>query len=90
MLGTIPLALAVAVLLHPLLRAARRVAAFVAGGPVARTALCALAAAACAALYALLTGRSPADVALSGQATLGQPAADPHAWEPAPSSPSSS
>ncbi|MFI9111054.1 chloride channel protein [Streptomyces venezuelae] len=79
-LWTIPLALAVAVLLHPLLRAARRVAAFVAAGPVARTALCALAAAACAALYALLTGRSPADVALSGQATLGQLAADPHAW----------
>lgn len=37
-------------------------------------------AAACAALYALITGRSPAEVALSGQATLGQLATDPHAW----------
>ncbi|MGW6414343.1 chloride channel protein [Streptomyces sp. NPDC055055] len=79
-LWTIPFALAVAVLLHPLLAAARRVAAFVAPGVVARTALCALAAAACAGLYALLTDRSPADVALSGQAALGQLAADPHAW----------
>ncbi|WP_037640360.1 chloride channel protein [Streptomyces flavochromogenes] len=79
-LWTIPFALAVAVLLHPALAAARRVAAFVTTAVVGRTTLCAAAAAACAALYALVTGRSPAEVALSGQATLGQMATDPHAW----------
>ena len=31
-------------------------------------------------MYALTTGRSPADVASSGQATLSHLAADPHAW----------
>lgn len=79
-LWTIPLALAVAVLLHPVLTFARRVAAFVSAGVVGRTVVCAVAAAGCAALYALVTGRTPADVALSGQATLGRLAADPHAW----------
>lgn len=77
---TIPLALALAVLLHPVLAFARRVASFISAGVAGRTVLCALAAAACAALYALVTGRTPADVALSGQATLGRLAADPHAW----------
>ncbi|MFE0648018.1 chloride channel protein [Streptomyces sp. NPDC059534] len=79
-LWTIALALAVAVFLHPVLTAARRVAAFVSAGVLGRTVLCAVAAAACAALYALITGRTPADVALSGQATLGRLAADPQAW----------
>ncbi|MFC9247537.1 chloride channel protein [Streptomyces sp. NPDC057136] len=79
-LWTIPIAIAIAVLLHPVLAAARRVAAYVSGGVIPRTVLCAVAAAACAALYALITGRTPADVALSGQATLGRLADDPHAW----------
>lgn len=42
--------------------------------------LCALGAAGCAALYAVITGRSTSEVTLSGQATLSQLAADPHAW----------
>ncbi|WP_406437402.1 hypothetical protein [Streptomyces sp. NBC_01613] len=42
--------------------------------------LCALGAAGCAALYAGITGRSPSEVTLSGQATLSQLAAHPHAW----------
>ncbi|MFG2991217.1 chloride channel protein [Streptomyces sp. NPDC048257] len=79
-LWTILIALAVAVLLHPVMAAGRRVAAFVSGGVLPRTVLCALGAAACAALYALITGRTPADVALSGQAALGELAADPQAW----------
>ncbi|MEV4938977.1 chloride channel protein [Streptomyces zaomyceticus] len=79
-LWTVPFALAVAALLHPVLAAARRIAALVSPGVVGRTVLCAAAAAACAALYSLITGRSPAEVALSGQATLGQLATDPHAW----------
>ncbi|MEU9037502.1 chloride channel protein [Streptomyces sp. NPDC048352] len=79
-LWTIPIAIALAVLLHPVLTAARRLAAYIAGGVRSRTVLCAVAAAACAALYALVTGRTPADVALSGQTTLGRLASDPHAW----------
>ncbi|MEU9145559.1 chloride channel protein [Streptomyces sp. NPDC048349] len=79
-LWTLPIALVLALLLHPVLTAARRVAAYVAGGVLRRTVLCAVAAASCAALYALITGRTPADVALSGQTALGRLAADPHAW----------
>ncbi|MEU9160435.1 chloride channel protein [Streptomyces sp. NPDC048424] len=79
-LWTVLIALVLAVLLNPVLEAGRRVAAFVAGRVLPRTVLCALGAAACAALYALITGRSPADVALSGQTALGELAADPHAW----------
>ncbi|WP_405977519.1 chloride channel protein [Streptomyces sp. NBC_00158] len=79
-LWTVPLALALAVLLHPVLTAARRVAAYVTGGVLHRTVLCAVAAAACAALYSLITGRTPADVASSGQTTLARLAADPQAW----------
>ncbi|MEV6833397.1 chloride channel protein [Streptomyces sp. NPDC051133] len=45
-----------------------------------RTVLCAVAAGVFLAAYALLTGRSPAQAALSGQAALGELAADPHAW----------
>ncbi|MFB7177909.1 chloride channel protein [Streptomyces sp. NPDC056257] len=79
-LWTVLIALVLAVLLNPVLEVGRRVAAFVSAGVLPRTVLCALGAAACAALYALITGRSPADVALSGQAALGELAADPHAW----------
>ena len=43
-----------------------------------RTLACALAVGVCLTAYALLTGRSPEEAALSGQATLGQLAADPH------------
>ncbi|MGW2115889.1 chloride channel protein [Streptomyces zhihengii] len=45
-----------------------------------RTVICALAVGGCIAAYALITGRSPAEAALSGQATLGTLAEDPHAW----------
>ncbi|MGW8066353.1 chloride channel protein [Streptomyces ziwulingensis] len=45
-----------------------------------RTVLCAAAVGVCLSAYALITGRSPAEAALSGQATLGRLAADPHAW----------
>ncbi|OKK19444.1 chloride channel core [Streptomyces sp. CB00455] len=79
-LWTILIGFVLAVLLNPVLEVGRRVAAFVSGGVLPRTVLCALGAAACAAVYALITGRPPADVALSGQATLGELAADPHAW----------
>ncbi|WP_328969434.1 chloride channel protein [Streptomyces sp. NBC_00239] len=71
---------ALAVALHPVLAGARAIAGYVAARPFVRTVLCALGAAACACLYALITGRSPGEVALSGQATLATLAADPHAW----------
>ncbi|MFJ5280554.1 chloride channel protein [Streptomyces parvulus] len=45
-----------------------------------RTVACATAVGVCVAAYALITGRSPAEAALSGQAALAQLAADPHAW----------
>lgn len=71
---------ALAAALHPVLAGARRVASYVSQRPLPRTVLCALGAAVCAALYALATGRSPGDVASSGQATLAELAVDPHAW----------
>ncbi|MGW6984646.1 chloride channel protein [Streptomyces sp. NPDC054932] len=79
-LWAVVIAAALAAALHPVLTGARLVAAWVLARPVLRTVLCALAAAACASLYALLTGRSPADVTGSGQSTIGTLAADPHAW----------
>ncbi|MFD3720746.1 chloride channel protein [Streptomyces sp. NPDC058674] len=79
-LWTVLIALVIALLLRPVLAAGRRVAAYVSARPVPRTVVCALGAGACAALYALVTGRSPADVALSGQATLGELAAQPQVW----------
>ncbi|MCM2388975.1 chloride channel protein [Streptomyces albipurpureus] len=45
-----------------------------------RTVVCAVAVGVCIAAYALITGRSPAEAALSGQVTLGALAADPHSW----------
>ncbi|GAA3978544.1 chloride channel protein [Streptomyces marokkonensis] len=45
-----------------------------------RTVACATAVGACLTAYAVITGRSPAEAALSGQATLALLAAHPHAW----------
>ncbi|MFF9625498.1 hypothetical protein [Streptomyces griseosporeus] len=45
-----------------------------------RTVVCAVAVGGCLTAYALLTGRSPEEAALSGQAALGSLAAHPHAW----------
>lgn len=45
-----------------------------------RTVVCAVAVGGCLTAYALLTGRSPEEAALSGQAALGTLAAHPHAW----------
>ncbi|MGX1128508.1 hypothetical protein RKD49_000698 [Streptomyces glaucescens] len=45
-----------------------------------RTVACAVAVGVCLTAYALLTGRSPEEAALSGEATLGRLAADPQAW----------
>ncbi|WP_310434623.1 chloride channel protein [Streptomyces sp. 3330] len=74
------MAVAVGAVVHWIIVGGRITAGFVAARPWRNTVLCALAAAGCASLYAVATGRSPSEVALSGQATLAQLAADPHAW----------
>jgi H+/Cl- antiporter ClcA len=74
------LAVGIGVLVHLVIAGGRLTAAFVAGAPFVRTVLCAVAAGGCAALYAVATGRTPVEVASSGQATLADLAADPHAW----------
>ncbi|MFE9259022.1 chloride channel protein [Streptomyces sp. NPDC006879] len=79
-LWSLALAAAVGVLVRLMLDGGRLTAGFVHHHTLARTALCALGAGACAALYAALSGRSPVEVASSGQATLGELASDPQAW----------
>uniref|UniRef100_A0AAU2JPK5 Chloride channel protein n=1 Tax=Streptomyces sp. NBC_00049 TaxID=2903617 RepID=A0AAU2JPK5_9ACTN len=79
-LWAVLIGLALAAVLHPLVIGARVVARFVRKRTLPRTVLCALAAAVCASVYALITDRSPVDVASSGQATMAALAADPHAW----------
>ncbi|MDX3364044.1 MULTISPECIES: chloride channel protein [Streptomyces] len=74
------LGVVIAAAVHLALSGGRRTAASIMGRPVLRTGLCALAAGVCAAVYALATDRSPADVASSGQSTLAHLAAHPHAW----------
>ncbi|MCY0938465.1 chloride channel protein [Streptomyces sp. H34-S4] len=50
------------------------------GTSAKRIVLCALAVAVCVTGYALVTGRSPDEVALSGQNTVGMLAAEPSSW----------
>jgi len=71
---------ALAFLIHWIFVGGRLAARFVAARTMAHTTLCALGAAACITLYAVATGRSPAEAALSGEATLSALAKDPHAW----------
>lgn len=74
------MAVVIGAAVHWILVGGRIAARFVVAHPLRNTVLCALAAACCATLYALVTGRSPGEVALSGQATLGDLAAHPHSW----------
>ncbi|MFE0130932.1 chloride channel protein [Streptomyces sp. NPDC059037] len=73
-----------AVLIAAVLTVARglghRTAAWTSTHTARRTVLCALAVGCCLSAYALLTDRSPEEAALSGQATLGRLAAEPHDW----------
>ncbi len=77
---TILMAVLIGVMVHLVIAGGRLTAARVAARPFLTTVVCALAAGGCAAVYAAVTGRSPVDVASSGQATMTQLAADPHAW----------
>ncbi|WP_329288557.1 chloride channel protein [Streptomyces pseudovenezuelae] len=79
-LWVLVLAPALAFLVHWAFVGGRFAARFVAARTVRNTTLCALAAAVCITLYAVATGRSPAEAALSGESTLSDLAQDPHAW----------
>lgn len=79
-LWTIPMAVAIGIAVHLILDTGRLAAVFVAKRTVVHTAVCALAAGACGAVYTLAVDRSPEDVASSGQATLAKLAEDPHSW----------
>jgi hypothetical protein len=79
-LWTVLMAVVIAAAMHLALATGHLAALFVSRRTVVHTACCALAAGVCAAVYALAVGRSPADVASSGQAVLAQLAKDPHAW----------
>jgi H+/Cl- antiporter ClcA len=74
----------VAVLIGVVVSSAHRLGRLTAGWSerrkAVRTVMCAVAVGGLIAVYALITGRSPAEAALSGQATLGVLAAEPHAW----------
>lgn len=74
------MALVIGTLIHYVMVAGRHTAVLVAAHPLRDIMLCALAAGGCASAYAGITGRSPTDVVMSGQATLAELAADPHAW----------
>ncbi|CAL9621212.1 chloride channel protein [Streptomyces sp. enrichment culture] len=76
----LPTAALIAVLVTLARELGRRTVTWTRRRTAARTVACATAVGVCVAAYALITGRSPAEAALSGQATLAQLAAHPHAW----------
>jgi chloride channel protein, CIC family len=80
LLWTVGIAAVIAVGVNAIHRIGRRVAPIVDRRGLPLTVLAAAAVAVCIAAYALVTGRSPAEAALSGQDTLATLAADPHAW----------
>lgn len=77
---TLPLALVVAAMTWCVFAVGRRTAHLAESHVMAVTVGAGLTAGAAAAAYALLTGRSPAEVALSGQVTLVDLAQAPQAW----------
>jgi H+/Cl- antiporter ClcA len=79
-LWTLPLAAVVAVATFGVFRLGLATADRAEARVVPVTVVAGLMAGASAAVYAVATGRSPAEVALSGQATLGTLASDPGAW----------
>ncbi|MGW3860899.1 chloride channel protein [Streptomyces sp. NPDC005047] len=76
----IPTAALIAVLITLARELGHRTVSWTRRHTAVRTVVCATAVGVCVAAYALITGRSPAEAALSGQAALAQLAADPHAW----------
>ncbi|MBX4180123.1 chloride channel protein, partial [Streptomyces geysiriensis] len=76
----VPTAALIAVLVTLARGLGRRTVSWTRERTAVRTVVCAATVGVCIAAYALITGRSPAEAALSGQATLAQLAAHPHAW----------
>ncbi|MEU0396457.1 chloride channel protein [Streptomyces sp. NPDC006208] len=76
----IPMAVLVALIVTVGRRLGRLTAGWTGRQTAVRTVLCALAVGVCISAYALITGRSPEEAALSGQATIADLAAHPHAW----------
>ena len=76
----LPLAAVTAVVSWAVFRLGRRTARLAARHLMATTVGAGVVAGGCACVYALVTGHPPADVALSGQATLPLLATDPAAW----------
>jgi H+/Cl- antiporter ClcA len=76
----IPIAGVVAVAMWAVFVVGQKTAALAASRTVSTTIAAGLVAGCSAALYALVTDHSPEEVALSGQATLGQLATSPEAW----------
>ncbi|CAM3875053.1 chloride channel protein [Isoptericola cucumis] len=79
-LWTVPVAVVVAVGVRLVHRLGAAVARRAAARPFAAAVTGALVVGVCASAYALVTGRSPMEVALSGQDLLAPLAADPAAW----------
>jgi H+/Cl- antiporter ClcA len=80
LLWTVPVAVAVAFGVNVVHRVGRRLAPRVGRRPLVAIVAAGVAVGAIAAAYALVTGRDPGEVALSGQSTLPVLAADPGAW----------
>ncbi len=70
----------IAFAVHWIFVGGRFTAGFVTTHTLRNTALCGIGVAVCLTLYALTTGRSPAEAALSGESALSELAKDPHAW----------
>jgi H+/Cl- antiporter ClcA len=77
---TVLAAAAIGLAVHAVLAAGRRTAALATPRPWPMIAWCTAAMAGCLTLYALATGRSPAEAALSGQSALADLAENPHSW----------
>ncbi|GAB3994339.1 hypothetical protein GCM10029992_08420 [Glycomyces albus] len=80
LLWTLPAAVAIAYAVKQLHRLGHWFGSRSIRRPAAAAILAGLVIAACAGAYSLLTSRSPVEVALSGQETLAEVAADPQAW----------
>lgn len=75
-----PLAVLIGVVVSTMHRLGHLTAAWTRKHTALRTVLCAVAVGVCISAYALTTGRSPAEAALSGQATLAVVAGQPHTF----------
>lgn len=79
-LWVLVLAPVIAFAVHGIFVGGRFTAGFVTTRTVLHTTLCGIGVAVSVTLYAVSTGRSPAEAALSGEAALSRLAQDPHAW----------